>query len=255
MVYQKSQPKKKHKKQETSGISNVLDCVINIKQPNSESAATIWGIGLCYEYDEVSGRISIIHGRHYQPITDIHLDIDEAITPKDFIRFIERTTTIQALLLSNNATCDITEIMPVERLKPYLEHVTDLAWMAALLDYMHYDAFAATICAEFQLQALVITNLNKGVSSNAFYRVSLKTQRENVISCEGFHVRNGLSMLSQKIISDLLVLETGNNFQADAQRLLKLSSDLSMLSLVLDESFIPRRKIKHAQLQKQAKIA
>ena len=186
---------------------------------------------------------------------DVAIVLDDDLDLRDFIHLIEKTTQIQSLMFSNNATCDITEIMTHRRMKSYLEHVVELARAALYLKNGHYGAFAETLCTDFELRALTIQNLNKGYSANDFFKITLKTRRGNEVMCEGFYLRNCLSILSQKIISDLLIVETSNNFQADAHRLLKLSSDLSMLSLVLDEQFVPRRKIKHTRLKQYAKSA
>lgn len=219
-------------------------------EERTEASGRIWGIGLCYEYDYAYRQISIIHRQHYRPIKEITVSINEHDDLVRLIDLIEKTTQIQALMLSNNATCDISEVIGKNRMGSYLEHVIELARATLRLDQGRYEDFATDLCATFDLNTLIIENLNKGYSSNDFFKIRLQTKRKNEIKYEGFNLPHCLSALSQKIISDLLVLETSNNFQAEAHRLLKLSSDLSMLSLVLDEQFIPRRKVR-ATPQKQ----
>jgi len=233
----------------------MLDSNIDTMEGFAGCASTIWGLGLCYEYDQNSGHISIIHAQRYQPIIDVYVDINTSIYLSDFIHTIEKITQIQALILSNNATCDITEILTRRRMKVYFEYVIETARRACYLRHGDYDSFIDNMCEDFGLSGFNIENLNKGYSNNNFFKLSIHTKRGNVIACEGFHLRYCLSTLSQKTISDLLVVETSHNFQADARRLLKMSSNLSMLARVLDEQFIPRRKVKLARTMERMKSA
>ena len=233
----------------------MLDLNVDRAEVTARSPVTIWGIGLCYEYDQTYRRISIIDGRRYRPILDAPIDTDEIIHLPDLIHIIEKITQIQALMLSNNATCDISEVMNNKRLKSYLEHVIELALATSYLNASNYQAFANTMCANFELQKIILASHTEDSFSRDFFKSHIKTKHGNEIICEGFSLSDCLSNLSRKVISDLLVMETSHNFQADAHLLLKLSSDLSMFALVLDKRFIPRRKIKPAHRRKQAKTA
>lgn len=218
---------------------------MRIRETDAYGSFNAWGIGLSYEYDSHTQKLSIIHARRYKPILDIDMSLQAAEKPMDFIKFLDKATQIHALMLSNNRTIDVTEILGIRKLSSYIENTLVTATMALLLSLQEYANFEEIFCDRYNFRALKISCTKSWSPDNRLFNVELETFKGNKIAGQAFYLYSALFSLSKTTVSDLMIMEMNNNLHANEQMhaLLTASSKLSTLSLILNEGFEPRRRI------------
>lgn len=216
---------------------------MRIRETDAYGSFNAWGIGLSFEYNHDSQQLSIIHARRYKPILDIALDAQAAQNPREFVRFLEKATQIHALMLSNNTTVDVTEILGIRKLRSYIENTLATASMALLLDSGDYADFEEIFCDRYNLRTLKIAVNESWSADNRLFSANLETTKGNKAAGQAFYLYNALFSLSKSIVADLIVVELNNNFHSGAHTLLTASSKLSTLSFMLNPSYEPRRRI------------
>lgn len=216
---------------------------MRIRETDAYGSFNAWGIGLSFEYNSNSQQLNIIHARRYKPILDIALDAQAAQNPQEFVRFLEKATQIHALMLSNNTTVDVTEILGMRKLRSYIENTLATAAMAILLNNGNYEDFEEIFCDRYDLHSLKI-NINESWSAdNRLFSATLETAKGNKVTGQAFYLYNALFSLSKTIVADLIVMEMNNNFNTAAHTLLTASSKLTTLSFMLNPGYVPRRRI------------
>lgn len=202
-----------------------------------------WGLGLNYIYDNQSRILDIVHARRNKPL--IYIDFDSSLSkdPLAYIGFLEKSSQIRALMLSNNKTADISETMDDNRLCAILSSVAGMARYCFDLKNEKYTRFEKYFVDEHDIKAINIERTKKERSNILFFKAKLETHKSNTAVGHGSTMFRALSALSDNIIHDLLTTECGYDMQSLAHGLLRISYTLSAFSCVLNDRFVPIHKI------------
>jgi len=181
---------------------------------DASGSFTAWGIGIVYEYDGDSKRLNIIHARRYRPLVDIDMQVSTPEFVRNFVDTFERAIQIQALMLSNHATIDLTEIFSEKRLRSYFSNTLHVCALALYLRSGEYASFQKNFCNKHGFATFDIRKTQYRASDTPFYKFRLTTQKQNRIETQGFYMHNCFSALAGMVISDLIFVETQHNFQS-----------------------------------------
>ncbi len=223
--------------------TNRTGAALRIIESDAFGSFTAWGIGFCYEYDGTANRLTIIHARRYRPLINIDVNQSDTGFAAAFVEMFEKTIQTQALMLSNRRTIDVTEIFSEKRLKPYLGGTLQAVVMALHLQQERFQSFNQIFCKAYGLGSLQIAKSQRISTIPPYYEAQILTEKLNKVEAKDNLLHDCLASLARSIISDLIIQETQHNFQSKAYELLSASSNLSTLSMVLDQQFMPRRKM------------
>ncbi len=235
-----------NKKLKISGISFAL----RHREINSHGSFEAWGIGFHYEYDSDLKGLNIIHARSTRPLSYMSFDKKLSKSPLEFVKLLEKTTQVKALIFSNNKTVDLSETLDDARMSALLPGSALLAQQSFCFKNEALHKSEKKFCKDYSLKNFKIKRISADDSCKSFYSGTLETQRCNSIYVRVTHLHDILNYFSEKIVSDLIARETGYNLQSSAHTLLKMSYRLSVLARIIDESFIPLKKIEN-NLQKR----
>ncbi|HOO81805.1 MAG TPA: hypothetical protein PK513_04830 [Alphaproteobacteria bacterium] len=107
-----------------------------------------------------------------------------------------------------------------------------------------FDHFSTLFCRDFNLKSLIIKRLSSDSQEKSFYLASITTQHNNSVCARSDNLSGLTTLLSNKILSDLIAVEFGLNRDSSAQNLLGAASKLATIGRVLDNNFIPEEKLK-----------
>ena len=89
------------------------------KRLNARGAFKAWGIGFHYEFDEQHKALDIIQARSLRPITYTHIGKPYSDQALSYAYFIDKAAQITALRMSNNTSCDLSDIVDYDKLIPF----------------------------------------------------------------------------------------------------------------------------------------
>lgn len=213
------------------------------KEINSDGSFLAWGVGFHYEYDANQHILEITTARDGKPLTYTGFDTESCANPFRFVLLLEKATQIQALMLSNNATIDLSENFEDERLVAIFISCMNLAQFAYDLSQYDFKRFEKCFCADTPIKLLNIEKIESSESVDQFFSAKLSTDTSQELSKRAKSLHHLMIGLSDSIISDLITAEYGFKFKNTADTLLSVSSKLSLISLILNEAFIPVRKL------------
>lgn len=225
------------------------------KGTDTSGSFEAWGLGLFYHYDAQAHILDIIHARRNKPLIYIDFDRSLAKDPLSYVAFIEKSSQIRALMLSNNRMADISETLDEDRLCGILTSVASMARYCFDLQNMRYDRFSKYFIEETELKGFTIEHTSNQEHDSDFFKATLETQKSNTAIGRGPTLFRAISSLSDNIIQDLLTTECGYNIQGRAHALLRISSTLSAFSCILNDYFIPVHKVTGRDKSQQAKSA
>lgn len=210
---------------------------------NREGFLTAWGTGLKYEYDTHDTMLRISRREKQKPLARFNFDGHLSDDPLSYITALEKACQIKALMFSNNQTVDISKTLESERLKAILKSAARLSRYAYDLQTSKYERFCDAFARDFDLKAIKLKKFVSGNRANEFYVARIQTPHDNKICVRACTLAGITSALSEKTARDLITQEFGHRFEQSAYNLVQVSSRLSALSCILDEHFIPSRKI------------
>lgn len=108
----------------------------------------------------------------------------------------------------------------------------------------NFDRFESYFCTDTSLKQMKIKKIGKSGASKSFYTARLETRHNSNVTVESPTLHNAMSILSQKIVQDLITREFVSRFDELAFSLLGTSSKVTILSMILNEKFYPEYKIK-----------
>ncbi len=201
------------------------------------------GIGHIYQYDADSRTLEVVHGISHNSL--IYIDFDKALAknPHEYVRLLEKTSQLRALMLSNNQTVDLAETLEEGRLCAILGTAASTARFCFDLKREKFKRFAKYFCRDYGLRSLLIEHLSGYDPQSAFYHAVLTTQQGNVTQARGTSLSIMLSVLAENVIQDLLTKEFGYNLNGGAHALLRISHKLSVLGCILNDAFVPSEKL------------
>lgn len=212
---------------------------------NSRGSFVAWGTGLEYEYDAQARVLGITDPARKKPL--LHMDFDSMLSsdPLSYVRALDKTTKINALVFSNNSTVNLSAILEEPHLRTMIETSAALARCSYDLAHEQFERFEEYFCQNYLLSRLQLEKLTDRDQETRFYRAELETRNRNRVLCRSSNLYAVINKLSKKTARDLTTMEYGYRSQRSAQNLLVVSSNLSVISKILNKNFIPEHRIRH----------
>lgn len=225
------------------------------RELDSRGSFIAWGIGLEYEYDAGSGVLDIAQARRNKPL--LYIECDDRLTsnPLSFTCALEKATQINALVFSNNASTDLSDILGERHLKVMLETSAMQASYCYDLEHEDFELFETRFCENHHLRKLRLDKCTNLRGENAFFKGELQTRAQNSIETCGAKLFSVVKKLSNKTIDDLLANQYSYPANKEAQNLLAVSSNLSLISKILDKNFHPMHKMKQIRCRNDGQIS
>lgn len=216
---------------------------MKLKGTDTNGSFKAWGIGFLYIYDAKEKKLHILHAQSERPF--IAIDFDDALSkrPDLYVRILEKTSQIKALVYSNNTTINLSETMDDKRLSAILMSAATLARYGYDLMEDNFSRFAETFGHDFSLRKIELHCIAQKNDSSLPFAARLETRRSNEVKVQAATLPALLLALSDQIIRDIITLEFGYGEQSTAHLLLSMTSKLSELSFILNDRFSPEKKI------------
>jgi hypothetical protein len=220
-----------------------------LKHKNIKSCGsfTALGTGFKYEYDANLQKLDVSHAKTGSALLFIDFDKQLLRDPELFVSTLDKSCQIRALTLTNNTSVDLSEIFDDHKLTPMMVETARLARFGFDLMHDNFDRFERYFCQDSTIRNMRIKRVRKFDAGSAFYSAQLETRHSNQLVVESPTLHGVMSKLSQKIIQDLITREFVSHFDAFAHTLLKASSNVSILSLILNEKFLPAGRLREAR--------
>ncbi|MCC6598225.1 MAG: hypothetical protein IT559_05510 [Alphaproteobacteria bacterium] len=202
-----------------------------------------WGNGFRYDYTAPGNLLGIAQLGRQEKFASLRFDHSIALAPLRYVMTFEKTNQIKALMYSNNTTTDLGRTVSLERMTAILESTAKTSRYAYELQRENLEDFAESFAQDMDLKTLKIRKFQSRTGSMAFYAARIQTRKNNTISVHGCLLSATLAGLAEKVLHDLLPLESGYRFERPAQKLLRLSSELATLSRIMDDNFIPEHRM------------
>ena len=214
-----------------------------MKGNDASGSFTGWGTGLGYRYDDTTRQLTIAQADG-APLIDIMLDDASAGGAADFIKVLEKSVQITALMLSNHTTHCLAEVMEAGRLSSILTETARIARHGLDLSAERFAPFEEAFCREYAMRKVSIRKVAGHESQSFYYFATLETRNGSRIEADGATLTLLLSALSGKVIYDLLATEIRYHNKSAPHILMALSYKLSLLSHILNRDFVPENHIR-----------
>lgn len=177
----------------------------------------------------------------------MQVDLHGALSnsPVIYLHFLEKITQIKALAFSNYESVNLREVLDADKWQGILGSSTRLARYAVELHAGQYEQFSSSFREVYEFSEFQLEKFHMKAPSRDYYRAQVKTQLHNEVLVRATSLHGTLYHLAEKIVSDLIALEFSTRREAEAYKLLQASSALGMIGRILDEDFVPERKIGH----------
>lgn len=219
--------------------------MLNYRDINPCGSFVAWGISFDYEYDKFNNTLNIVDSRRGKPLLSFDYCSHLSQIPLNYISSIEKITQIQALILSNGNSIDLSDIYEGTRLVSFIESAIALSNYSWDLRREYFDSFNQHFSRDYDLKGVFFKRYRASVSSSGFYAGELKTQRSRSVSASADTLHKTIESLSERALRDLAAEEYTNRFSQSAQNLLTVSSNLSIISKALDDNYTPKAKMKN----------
>ncbi len=213
-----------------------------------------WGIGFNYTYNDAKKALSVFHKDTERFLSRFELDKIQSTHARDYTKMLEKASQINALIMSNNATINLADTMQVQHLSPIVHSIGGLTHHALHLKNMMLNSFCRAFEKEFNLKSVKIKWLKPKHGENAFFIAKIQTHNGNGFSTRACTLAGLTSAMSDRTLRDLMTMEFGHAYNGSAHNLLNVSSKLTSLSYILDDSFVPSNKLKGDSDQKNGII-
>lgn len=215
------------------------------RELDSRGSFVAWGIGFKYGYDAAASVLKVTNARKQKPLTYIDFDDDMMSDPLGFTAALEKATQISALAFSNEQHLDLTELLGEMHLKVMLETSAMQARYSFDLEKENFERFERNFCDEYILSRLQFHKCENKNSNTLYYKGELETKNRNTVYCHHNHLHSVLKELSNKSLRDLMARECNYRSPATAQNLLAVSSNLHVISQILNKNMNPMHRVRH----------
>ncbi len=206
-----------------------------------------WGVGFHYKYNAPANSLSVFKPENAWGMLDISLPRKIEENPVLFVQHLEKVSQIKSLILSNNETIRLCETIVPDKLSAIAKSVSRLALTSFDARPEKLARFARAMQRQYQLGSVDIQHKEASDPKNTFFRTMITTKAGHKTEASAPSLHGLLRDMSEKIVRDLMTHEFGASFQGSADRLLVLSSRLSIIARILDESYQPESFIKLPQ--------
>lgn len=201
------------------------------------------GVSFNYSYDAQANNLTIFRNNCFEcESLKIHLPEKIRNNPKLFVHQLEKATQIKALILSSNSTIKLCETIVPEKLTTIAKSVSRLALNSFDLGNNRISKFSDILRRGFGLKQLEISYIEHS-SSQPYYKAKIVSKRDNCVVVREDTIEETLKKLSESIVSDLIMRELSAHNDLNSQKLLNLSTRLSVIAKILNNEFIPSRFI------------
>jgi hypothetical protein len=204
---------------------------------------TARGTGFLYEYESRLKSLNISRAGGLQSLLQLDFDGPLSTDPFRYVRLFEKTSQINALKFSNNATINIAETLDDTRLPAILQRISRVSLYAFDLETEKFDDFERNFVTDQELRRIEIKKV-EGHAGMPFYLANAETLRRNHVSVRSSTLHGAASYLSDKIIQDVIAKEFGYTVDSKMHKLLATATALSTLSFALNDRFEPAKKAK-----------
>ena len=209
----------------------------------SQGSFIAWGTGFRFKYEAPSRLLSITPLDRKRAIAKLRFDDKLAKEPLAYVESLDKTNQIQALMYSNNTTIDLSDTLDRDRIGGLIKSTAHISRFAFDLNTKNFERFAAFFCKDFELESFKIKKFISKRQETEFYIGKLQTRYNNFVRVRACTLTGLTAALSDKTLTDLITMEFGHSYNNSAHTLLNASSKLSTISRILDENFIPERKL------------
>ncbi len=205
------------------------------------------GTGFKYYYDSDLKRLEVSHAKKCCPVLFLDLDKELSGDPALFVSTLDKTCQIRALTLTNNASLDLSDVFDDGKLTTMLYETSRLARCGFDLMHENFARFERYFSQDSKICDVRLGRVKTFEAGSSAYVARMETAHKNQVSVESHNLHDLMSKFSQKIIQDLITREFLARFDSLAHTLLKTSSSISMLSLILNNKFLPSGKLRQAR--------
>lgn len=213
---------------------------------NTSGSFRAWGTGFNYHYDADLKKFEVTHAKKCSPVLFLDFDNELSGDPDLFVSTLDKTCQLRALMLTNNTSLDLSEIFDDGRLTPMVYETARIARFGFDLMQGNFERFERYFCQGNNCNVNV-GRVRKFEAGSAFFAARFETTHSSSVATESSTLHGVMSNLSQKIIQELIPREFVYSFDGTAHTLLKTSSNISVLSLVLNTKFSPSCKLREAR--------
>lgn len=215
-------------------------------EASRDGSFVAWGNGFRYQYEALRNTLNIAHLERQKVFSRIEFDGHLASAPMTYVEALDKTNQIKALMYSNNTTINLADTMEPDRIEGIIDATAKLSRLAYSLMHEQYARFAVPFCDSFGLKSLRIKQYSAREQETQFYTARIQTQHNHAVTVRGCTMPALLAAMSDKTLRDLIALEAGHKYGKSAEELLNAAASLNTLSRVLDENFVPSRRLKAA---------
>ena len=209
----------------------------------AQGSFSVWGTGFRFEYEAAEKVLNIIPSGESKAVAYYKLDNELAKSPYDFVRHLDKTNQIKALMYSNNRTTNLADTIDMQRIASLLKTTTLISGFVQSLHSADYERFSEDFSDKFELKAVNIRSYISNEEQREIFYGELLSLYGNIITARSKSLSGLLQMLSERVLTDLIMVECGHNLNNTGHNLLNASSKLATISRVLDKNFIPKRRI------------
>lgn len=209
----------------------------------SQGSFIVWGTGFRFEYEAENKLLSVSPLDEKRAITRLKIDRHLARDPLGYVESLDKTNRIKALMYSNNTTVNLAEVLDSSRITSLVKTTARISRCAFDLSTKNYRRFAAMFCEDFDLKSIKIKKFYSRETDGELYLGRIQTRYNNSVCARACSLVGLTAALSDRTLRDLITMEFGHSYNNSAHALLNASAKLSTISRILDENFIPERKL------------
>ncbi len=204
-----------------------------------------WGAGFSYEYLADISTLKVSRAEKDYTLAQIKFDKYIAKDPLSFVQALDKTNQIKAMMLSNNETIILSDVLDDSRLGALVLSGAQVSVHAFDLKFKNFSRVSRQLANTFELKHFKIKRFRSDNGENTFYVARVQTQHDNSVSVRACTLEGMLASLSDRTVRDLITMEFGHQFEKSAYSLLNLSAKLAIIGRVVDVNFIPENKLKN----------
>lgn len=216
---------------------------MKFEETDAQGSFRVWGTGFLFDYEAKGTLLKISPLDEDRAIAQLKFDRHLAKDPLAYVRSFDKTNQIKALMYSNNSTINLAETMDPERVTSLVSMTARISRCAFDLDTKNFERFSSVFCKDFDLKNLKIKRFNTREGQSELFLARIQTRYNNSVCVRACTMAGLTAALSDRTLRDLITMEFGHSYNNSAHGLLNASSKLSTISRVLDENFIPERKL------------
>ncbi len=209
----------------------------------AEGSFIVWGTGFRFEYEAQTSFLNVTPLDEKRALVHLKLDRHLVKDPLTYVESLDKANQIKALMYSNNATINLAEIMDDERVASLIETTASISRCAFDLHTHNFERFSKMLCQKFDLKNVKIKKFRSRRKENELYLARIQTRYNNSVCVRACTLTGLTAALSERTLRDLITMEFGHSYNNSAHSLLNVSSKLATISHILDQNFIPERKL------------